>query len=481
MEPRWPRRTLGVRGGSRLAFAAITAVIAIGVGCGYDSPGTITSGILRKYQRQSGSKPLTAGGMIRIRLVLSRAGIEASGSSELLWEPWRYRETASSGGWTTTRGIEYGKAFYTDFDGVTRVVSEPVLRELMTRSYFWRRAWLFQNREDARTFLGPADDASVSIRFQPPGANPLTMSFSRRDGRLLSVRSARFHLEFSSPTKFRDLSDPATPLEGEVGWVGLPTGRLPNPLAGGGRARFPETPSLVPFERRGGAIIVAARIAGEPVRLAIDAAADGPVLLSPQLAGRLPLTFRMDVYGRYVAAEASLEVGGVVYPSLFVQRSGDVPAGADAVAGACLFREAVVDLDPETRQFGLRDPEKWVIPEGYFRVVIDDDGDVPVAIVDRGKHALRLTAGSDTGEAALLLASQSAARVGLADKVTAKGLMWGAIKLPDLPLQVSDRGFFPDWGDDGRVGFPLLLRFHVYIHMPSRWIYLRPAGTDVRR
>jgi hypothetical protein len=476
MEAPLPRWTSGVRDGRRLALAAITVAVAFASGCGEGPSGTIAARILERYRKVSGSKPLTAGGMVRIRLASSGGGPAGSGSSEILWEPWRYRETVASAGWTTVRGIELGKAYFTDEDGVTRVVSDPALYELTTRSYFWRRAWLFQDREGARLRLGPADDSSASVSLQPTGGNPLLLSFSRRDGRMLSARSPRFHLEFDTPTKFRDLSDPRRPFSGEVSWMGLPTGRIPNPSAGGGRARFGEARSRVPFERKGGAVVVAARISGEPVRLAIDAASDGPVEVSRELAGRLVLSFQTDVYGRSVAAGATLQVGAVSYPSLFVQRSDDIPPGADARAGGCFFREAVVDLDPETGGFGLYDPDRWVIPEGYFRVAIDDDGDRPVAILDRGSHALRLAAGSDTGEAALLLAARSAARTGLAGQTTATGLLWGAARLPSLPLAIADRGFFPDWGDDGRLGFPLLLRFHAYVHMPQRWIYLHPVG-----
>lgn len=414
--------------------------------------------------------------MIRIRLSSSEGTGPRSGTSEILWEPRRYRETVSSAGWNTVRGIEFGKAYFTDEDGVTRVVSDPVLRELTSRSYFWRRAWLFRDREGARLRLGPADDTSVSVQLQPTGGHPVMLSFSRPDGRLLSVRSPRFQLEFASPTRFRDLSDPRRPLTGEVAWIGLPTGRIPKPSAGGGRARFVEVSSRIPFERAAGGPLVSARLSGVSVRLAIDAAVSGPVRISPAVAARLPLSFETDVYGRSVAAGASLEVGSVRYPSLFVQRSEDIPGRADAAAGGCLFREAVVELDPELRHLGLHDPARWLVPEAFFRVVIDDDGDLPVAILDRGSQAVRLTAGTETGEAALLLAAASAARIGLAGQTTGEGMLWGALKLPALPLRVSDREFFPDWGDDGRLGFPLLLRFHAYVQMPQRWIYLHPAG-----
>ena len=481
MEAPSHRWTSDVRSGRRLALAAITVAVAIGAGCGEGSPGAIAARIIVRYQGVSGSKPLTAGGMIRIRLSSSGGAGPRSGTSEILWEPRRYRETVSSAGWTTVRGIELGKAYFIDEDGVTRVVSDPALWELTTRSYFWRRAWLFRDRGGARLSLGPADDASVSVELKPPGGRPLMLTFSRRDGRLLSARSPRFHLEFASPTQFRDVSDPRRPITGEVGWIGLPTGRMPNPTAGGGRAEFGEASSRVPFERAAGGPLVSARILREPARLAIDAAVSGPVRISPALAARLPLSFETDVYGRAVAAGASLEVGSVRYPSLFVQRSEDIPAGADAAAGGCLFREAVVELDPGPRRIGLHDPDRWAVPEAFVRVAIDDDGDLPVAILDRGSQAVRLTAGTDTGEAALLLASESAARIGLDRQTDAEGMFWGALKLPALPLKVSEQEFFPDWGDDGRLGFSLLLRFHAYVQMPQRWIYLRPAGSPEAR
>src|SRR5262249_46867022 len=154
-------------------------------------------------------KPLTAGGMIRLRLFRASGETEGSGSAEILWEPYRYRESTSSAGWTSVRGIEQGKAYFTDPDGVTRVVSDPVLRELTTRSYFWRRAGLFHGREGARVRLGAATGEEVSVSLQPSGGNPLLLTFSARDGRLRSVRSPRFDLEFSSATRFEDRSDPA--------------------------------------------------------------------------------------------------------------------------------------------------------------------------------------------------------------------------------------------------------------------------------
>lgn len=430
--------------------------------------------ILDRYRKVSGAKPLPAGGMIRIRL--SRPGGEPGepGREEVLWEPFRYRDTVSSAGLTTVLGIESARAFFVDGDGVTRVASEPVMRDLLTRSYFWRRGWLFRDREKALMHLGPAEGDAVSIRLEVLRGNILTLSFSGKDGRLLSARAPRFHLEFQSPERFRDLSDPKRPVEGEIVWTGLPTGRMPSPEVGGGRARFAQPSSQLPYARAGGSLVVDARISGVPVRLAIDAAADGPIVLSPALAARLPLKFTTDVFGRRLANGATLEAGAASWPSLFAQVEDSVPPGADAVAGACLFRETVVELDPVARRLGLHDPASWVAPDGFVRIVIDDDNDRPVATFRNGSEDLRLTAPSDAGGAAIELSAASAARAGLSGVPEARGLKWGPLRLPALGIATSSGGFAPDWGDDGRLGFPIFERCHAFIDMPQRWTYLKP-------
>ena len=113
--------------------------------------------------------------------------------------------------------------------------------------------------------------------------------------------------------------------------------------------------------------------------------------------------------------------------------------------------------------------------------MIDDDGDRPVAILDRGTQKLRVAAGSDIGGVSLELAAASARRAGLEKQTKAGDMLWGAAKISVQRLRVADRGFFPDWGDDGRMGFPLLLRYHSYMHMPTRWIYLRVAAAGESR
>ncbi len=463
MDERWCRR--GVALG--LALALLSGATA----CGRREASLTADRVLEKFRKATGAKPLAASGMMRLRL---NGPGGAAGGDEIRWEAFRYREEVRSAGWTTARGIESGRAYDTDADGVTRVVSDEVLRELKTRSYLFRRAWLFADRERAWLELGPSDAARISLDLTPEGGIRLRLTFDRRDGRLLSARAPRLAFDFASLSAWRDLSDPRAPFDTAVEWSGLPTGPIPGVSVGGGRATVPDPPRDVAFERRGGAVIAPATLSGVPVRLALDAAESGPVAVSAALAERLGARFRNDVFGRAVSPAATLDLGGALWPSLWIRRADDLPPGADARAGGCVFREAVVELEPTAGVLRLHDPERFAPPEGFFRAVIDDDGDLPVAIVSRGKTNLRLAAGSDTGEAyALSLAASSAERAGV-ERGEARGLAWGPVRLPPLPARVGAEEFSPDWGDDGRLGYPLLLRFHAIVNMPQRWIYLKP-------
>jgi hypothetical protein len=472
-----PRRGPGPAS-RRAALAAVTALVAVfAVACGEAAPSRMAGRILDRYRKTSGAKPLTAGGMIRIGLARPAGLAGETGREEILWEPRRFRDTVSSAGWTTVRGIESERAYYIDFDGVTRVASEPVLRELITRSYFWRRAWLFRDHDRALLRLGPADDKSAAVRLDVLGGNPLTLAFDRNDGRLLRVRSPRFDLDFLTPTRFVDVSDPARPVQGEIAWTGLPTGVMPSPQVGGGRASFAEPSTQLSAVRQGGTLLIDASILGKPVRLAVDGRADGPLRLSSRLASRLPLKFTTDVFGRPIAGGATLRVGAASWPSLFAQISEAVPQGADAVAGACLFREAVVELDLEQARLGLHDPARWAVPEGYVRIVTDDDDNRPVVVFRRGSTDLRLTAASDSGDAAVVLAAAAAEGAGLAGASEADDLKWGPLRLPALSLRIAGEGFSPAWGDDGLVGVALYDHAHVYIDMPQRWTYVQPPRS----
>lgn len=396
----------------------------------------------------------------------------------MAWQEGRYLERTASAGAITERGIQGGKAYYVDEDGFTRVVSEPVLAELLTRSYFWRRAWLFEDRERARLSLGPADADSVSIRLAPTGgAFPLTLSFSRRDGRLVAVRSPRFELDFTSPSLFRETSGRRPPVRAEITWVGLPTGPIPDAAVGGGCGRFTGVPAPIGFSRTpDGGIAFPATVNGVPVTLALDSAADGPLRVSPEVAARLGLSFAMDVFGRQIASDARLEVGGFSCEGIHVEARSGAPDGANGVAGGTLFRETVVEIDPATGRLALHEPNRFVPPEEFTRVLVDDDGNRPVTILRRRGKDVRLRLASPTGGAHLRLAPEAADRVGVDLPATVSGFRWAGIALPELSAVRETGPSSPAWGDDGMFGFPALLRFHVFLDMTYRWIYVRPTG-----
>ncbi len=459
------------RGRSHAALLLLAILIASR--CSFGSDVRIARRILEGHRRKARVKPLPFSQVIRLKITLP-GRTEAQGTAEIEWDSLRYRESLSSAGLTTIRGIQGGKAYFTDEDGVTRVASEPVLAELLTRSYFWRRAYLFEDLQRARIGLGPADESSLSVKITPRGGNALLLTFSRRDSRLLSARSPRFDLAFETPSRFRDASRRDSPIEAEVRWIGLPTGRMQDTEVGGWSARWSGKFAETPFQRAGQAVTVPGRISGLDARIAIDAAADGPLRVRSRLAKKLGFPFQPDVFGRVVAKGGTFEIGTLFFPSLSLEKSDSVPDGADAIVGAALFRETVVELDPAAARVRFYDPARWVSPEGFSRVVIDDDGNRPVAILRKGGQPLRLLAGT-TSDAAIVLASQSASRAGLsASDAGTEGLRWGAVRLPRLPMRVATAGFDPEWGEDGSLGYDLLLRFHLFVDMPHRWVYLRP-------
>ncbi|HEY7574079.1 MAG TPA: hypothetical protein VIB08_02880, partial [Thermoanaerobaculia bacterium] len=266
----------------RLIPAALLSVLAlIAGGCGRDAASTIAGRVLESYRKAEGARPLPEAGSIRIRL--SPAALEGglTGSSEIEWEGLRFRETVESDGVRRVRGIQGGKAFLTDEDGVTRVGSEPMLAELITRSYFWRRAFLFADRERARLSLGPADESTVSLVLQPRGGHPLRLVFDRKTDRLRSVVSPRFRLDFEGPAKYRDLS--GRPVVGEIVWTGLPVRRLPDPVVGGWRGMFSVAEAEAPLSLDARGPSVPAAVSGTEARLALDADVTGPLLVSPEL------------------------------------------------------------------------------------------------------------------------------------------------------------------------------------------------------
>jgi hypothetical protein len=410
--------------------------------------------------------------MIRLSLSAPSGG---AGTGEIDWEGARYRERRSSAGLSVVRGIQSGKAYFTDEDGVTRVVSEPVLAELVTRSYFWRRAWLFDDLEDAGIGLGPAEAETVSVVLAPRGGKSLLLTFSRDGRRLLSARAPGFALSFRDERHFRDESSRQRPFDAEVRWTGLPVASLPDAEAGGWRGRWDAPSAEASLQRSGPAVLFSAKISGVPVRVALDADETGPLQVSPAVAARLGLAWAVDVLGRRVARGATLELAGASFPGLSVEESVEASASsAEAVVGGPILRESIVELDGDASRLRVHDPARWAPPDGFFRAVVDDDGNRPVGLWNRGPQSVRLVAGVPL-ETSVSLAPSAIQRLGLSqEQGSAPGFRWGAAHFPSLPFAV-DRSVDAARGEEGRVALDLLLRYHAYIDLPHRWVYLRPA------
>ncbi len=468
------RRRAGARGRGALAATLLLALVSA-AGCGERSDLRIASRVLDNHRRSAGVKPLPGAQVIGFRLSAPAGKDPAEGTARVEWDSLNYRETTASAGWTRARGMQSGKAYVTDEDGVTRVASEPVLSELLTRSYFWRRAYLFDDREKATIALGSAGDSSVSVRLTPRGGFPLLLTFSS-SGELLAASAPRFDLRFHGPRRATDASNPGAAVEVEIRSIALPSGQLADTQVGGWSSRWSGPSAEAALVRLGRSVAVDGRLGGQPARIAIDADVDGPLRLRTAFAQKLNVAFAADVLGRRIARSGPLEIGALKYPALFVEVSDEVPEGADGVAGAVFFRETVVELDPARARVGFHDPARWSAPAGYFRGLLDDDGDRPVAVLRQGKAALRLRAGTAAGPV-VLLAAESARRMNLSGPgATAAELRWGTAAIPPSPVTVT-QGFDPEWGDDGALGGDVLLRFHVFFDMPSRWAYLRPLDA----
>jgi hypothetical protein len=427
--------------------------------------------ILEDHRVRAKVKPLAAAQVVRIRL-RSPAG-DASGDARIEWDEGNYRETVSSAGLTTVRGIQAGKGYFTDEDGVTRLASEPSLSDLITRFYFWRRAYLFDDQADARLALGPADAETVSVRLTPRGGDPLLLTFHRRDLSLASARSRHIDLAFDGPARFRDASRRGAPTDGEIAWIGLPTGVLADTSAGGWSARWEAAPAQAAWTRSGRDLTFPARLDARPVILALDGAAEAPLKVRPSVADRLPVSFLRDVFGRRVARGIRLEIGGLAFPSLAVEESDDLPDGIDGVAGGVLLRETVLEIDPAGRLLRFYDPARWVAAQGYYRVLLDDDGNRAVAILRRKGEILRLVGPSPVG-GPIALTPEVRSRLAASGEPLVSGLRWGTA-LPDLPALTTD-GSESAFGEDGRLGWDLVLGFHAFFDMPHRWSYLQPAA-----
>lgn len=454
-----------------LPLAALLAAAA----CGPSAQGEIAQRILERYRKSVGVRPLAAAQVIRLRLTGPNG---ARGTAEISWQGSDYRERRESAGLVTVRGLQGGKAFYTDEDGVTRVASEPVVRELTTRFYVWRRAFLFQDHDKEPPALGPADESTASVRFGLRWGNPLQLVFWRRDGGLAAVRSPRFRLEYETPTRFKDLSDPDAPVETDIAWIGLPTGPLAGVTAGGGRARFRAAFAELPFEFAGGGPVVPAIVAGVPARIRVDASAGGLVRVSAELARKTGLPFRRDVFGREVAGPGELAFDGLVLPSVHLEKAPAGLDGADAAVGGPIFRETIVDLDTVAARLRLHDPAVWPVPEGFQRFLIDDDDNLPVAPLHRGSREFRVVLGVGDAGGGIVLAPAAARRIGLSrDEPQVSDLGWSNHRFPSVAVSIGTAPRAPDWGDDGTLAWLPLLGYRTFIDMPRRWIYLSAATS----
>ena len=471
------RRLMGAptrRGPFRLVFFAALLAAA----CGRSAETRVAERILERYRAQSGARPLAAAQLVKLKLT-GPGG--AHGSVEITWQGSDYRERRESAGIVTVRGLQGGKAFYTDEDGVTRVASEPVVRELVTRFYFWRRAFLFRDHGKETAALGPADEATASVRFSLRWGNPLQLVFSRKDGSLVGVYSPRLRLEVDGPTRLTDLSDADAPVETEIAWIGLPTGPLEEVSVGGGRARFQGPYAELPFEIAGGGPVVRATIGGVPARLCLDASASGPLRVSADLALKIGLPFTPDAFGRQVAGPVEVALDGLVLPAVHLEKTRGVPAGADAAAGGTLFRETVVECDPAAGRLRLHDTAVWSPPEGYQRFIIDDDGNRPVAPLHRGAKEFRIVLGTADSSGGIVLAPEAARRLGFThDEPAARDLGWANYTFPGVAVTIGTVPRAPDWGDDGTLAWQPLLDHRTFIDMPRRWIYLGMAAAPLK-
>ena len=451
-----------------LVILAVVSLVAV-AGCGERNQVRLARRILQDHRTRARVKPLPAAQVLRLEL-RSQSG-RGTGTQTIEWDGINYRETVSSACWKTVRGIQAGREYFSDEDGVTRVAADPLLHELVTRFYFWRRAYLFDDQQGARVDLGPADGASVSVKVTPRGGNPLLLTFDRRDFRLLSARARHFDLVFSSATRLRDSSRRESPVDVEMVWTGLPTGMLADTASGGWTGRWSGSPQSAALSRLGRALTFPAHVSGEAVTLALDAAVDGPLRLRNSLADRLKLAFSPDVFDRAVASGASLQIGDVSFPSLVVEKTNSLPDGIDAAAGGTVLRETVVEIDPETASLRLHDPARWVIPQGFFRGLVDDDGNRAAAILQRKGLRLRLLGPTATA-GALVLTPEAAGRFGVSGQSSSiSGLFWGA-PLADLSVSIGSDSD-ADFGEDGRLGWDVALAFHVFFDLPHRWAYLK--------
>lgn len=471
--PAKPRR------GSRflVPWLAAAGSLLAASGCDMGSNGRLARRLLEDHRRLNHARPLPSAQVVELTLSAPESG--ASGSLRIEWDFHNYRETFASAGATTVRGTQGEKGYFTDMDGVTRVISEPILAQLVTRSYFWRRGYLFDDAEWAKLELGPADPERVSIRLTPHAGNPLLLTFARRGLRLVAASSPDLAIDFESEDRWIDRSWTGASVHVAHRRTGLPTGTLADAVVGGWSAVWPPSSSSVdaPLAASSESMVaVRGSIGGADALIAVDSSVTCPVRIRPALAERMRLSPAPDVLGRRIASGVRVAIGDWSEPSVHVEVSEDLPEGADAALGGTLLREAIVEYDAPFGRLRLHDPARWVRPEGYYRCVLDDDGDRPVAILKRRAATLRVTAGK-TAVRALTLAVEAAARAGISpESRSASDLHWGPLALPPLDLVPVPSGFDPAAGDDGALSSRFLLRFRAVLDMTHRWAYLKPES-----
>jgi hypothetical protein len=108
-----------------------------------------------------------------------------------------------------------------------------------------------------------------------------------------------------------------------------------------------------------------------------------------------------------------------------------------------------------------RPPES---PPGFFKGLLDDDGNRATAILtfDGAAAAPRASRVPD------LLPAKRACRVGLPEAGEA-GL--------GCSVSFPASAFDTEWGEDGALGQDVILRFHTFLDLPRRWAYLRPLDA----
>ena len=121
-------------------------------------------------------------------------------------------------------------------------------------------------------------------------------------------------------------------------------------------------------------------------------------------------------------------------------------------------------------------PARWVAPAGFNRMLVDDDGDRPVTTLRRGSRVARLTVGAPLGSTDIAVTPDALERLGVTAPGTADALRWGILELPELSVVRDPRPDSVGWGDDGKVGFAMLMRFHSHLDLTHRWIYVQPLG-----